>query len=128
MPFYPSPNRDDGYDITDFYGVDSRLGSHGDFVEFVRTASDRGIKVIVDLVMNHTSDEHPWFEAARADPESPFRSFYVWRDEPSDEPAGISFPDRETSNWERDAKAGSTTCTASTAFSRTSTLPIPRCG
>ena len=123
MPFYPSPNRDDGYDITDFYGVDSRLGSHGDFVEFVRTASDRGIKVIVDLVMNHTSDEHPWFEAARADPESPFRSFYVWRDEPSDEPAGISFPDRETSNWERDAKAGSTTCTRFYRFQPTSTLP-----
>jgi trehalose synthase len=106
MPFYPSPNKDDGYDISDFYGVDPRLGSQGEFVELVRTASDRGIKVIVDLVVNHTSDEHPWFQAARADPDSPFRSFYVWRDEPSEEPAGISFPDRETSNWERDAKAG----------------------
>jgi maltose alpha-D-glucosyltransferase/alpha-amylase len=106
MPFYPTPNKDDGYDITDFYGVDSRLGSQGEFVELVRTANDRGIKVIVDLVVNHTSDEHRWFQAAREDPDSPFRSFYVWRDEPADEPAGISFPDRETSNWEKDTKAG----------------------
>ncbi len=68
MPFYPSPNRDDGYDVSDFYGVDPRLGDPGEFVELVRTANDRGIKVIVDLVVNHTSDEHPWFKAARADP------------------------------------------------------------
>ena len=66
MPFYPSPGRDDGYDISDYFGVDSRLGSLGDFVDLVRTANDRGIKVIVDLVLNHTSDEHPWFAEARA--------------------------------------------------------------
>ena len=106
MPFYPSPGRDDGYDITDYFGVDGRLGSLGDFVELVRTANDRGIKVIVDLVVNHTSDEHPWFQAARSDPESPFRAYYVWRDEPSDEPKGLAFPDKETSNWQRDEQAG----------------------
>ena len=78
MPFYPSPRRDDGYDISDFYGVDPRLGTHGDFVELVRTARDRGIRVIADLVMNHTSDQHPWFQAARADRDSPYRDFYVW--------------------------------------------------
>ena len=61
MPFYPSPDRDDGYDVSDFYGVDSRLGTHGDFVEVIRTARDRGMRVIVDLVINHTSDRHPWF-------------------------------------------------------------------
>ena len=106
MPFYPSPNRDDGYDVSDFYGVDPRLGDPGEFVELVRTANDRGIKVIVDLVVNHTSDEHPWFKAARADRDSRFRSYYVWRDEPSDEPKGISFPDKETSNWEREDGSG----------------------
>ena len=64
MPFYPSPNRDDGYDITDYYAVDARLGSLGDFVAFIRTAKDRGMRVIVDLVVNHTSDRHPWFRRA----------------------------------------------------------------
>ena len=65
MPFYPTPGRDDGYDIVDFYGVDARLGHHGDLVEVIRTAKDRGIRVIADLVVNHTSDRHPWFKAAR---------------------------------------------------------------
>ena len=106
MPFYPSPGRDDGYDISDYYGVDPRLGDLGDFVELVRTANDRGIKIIVDLVLNHTSDEHPWFEEARSHRESPKRSYYVWRDEPADEPKGIAFPDKETSNWERDKVSG----------------------
>ena len=59
MPFYPSPRLDDGYDISDFYGIDGRLGTSGDFVEMIRTAADRGIRVIADLVMNHTSDQHP---------------------------------------------------------------------
>src|SRR3954464_4461413 len=105
MPFQPTPNRDDGYDITDYYGVDERLGSAGQFVELVRTAEDRGIRVIIDLVPNHTSDEHPWFQEARADPDSPKRDWYVWRDKPSDEPKGLFFPDRETSNWAYDRKA-----------------------
>ena len=65
MPFYPTADRDDGYDITDYYGIDPRLGTFGDFVEFMRTAHDRGMRVIADLVANHTSDEHPWFQSAR---------------------------------------------------------------
>ena len=107
MPFYPSPRRDDGYDITDFYGVDPRLGTHGDLVELVRTARDRGIRVIADLVMNHTSDQHPWFQAARKDRDSPYRKFYVWADEkPPEKPGDIVFPDKEESNWAWDEEAG----------------------
>jgi maltose alpha-D-glucosyltransferase/alpha-amylase len=107
MPFYPSVQRDDGYDITDFYGIDGRLGTPGDFVEMIRTAADRGIRVIADLVMNHTSDRHPWFQEARADPESPKRDFYVWADEkPPEKPGDVVFPDREESNWAYDRKAG----------------------
>ena len=106
MPFYPSPERDDGYDITDFYGVDHRLGHFGDFVEVIRIARDRGMRIIVDLVVNHTSDKHPWFKAARSSPKSPYRDFYVWRDEPPKEQPAPVFPDQETSDWEYDAKAG----------------------
>ncbi len=107
MPFYPSPNRDDGYDITDYYAIDRRLGSLGDFVEFVRTARDRGLRVIADLVVNHTSREHPWFQASRSDRASPFRDWYVWHDEiPEDGPEGLVFPDKETSNWEWDEVSG----------------------
>ena len=107
MPFYPSPNRDDGYDITDFYNVDERLGSLGDFVMFMRTAKDRGLRVIIDLVVNHTSDKHPWFKSARRSKTSPHRDFYVWRDEPSDQPAaGVVFPDAEDSIWELDERTG----------------------
>jgi trehalose synthase len=106
MPFYPSPNRDDGYDVTDYYAVDPRLGSLGDFVEFERIARDRGLRVIADLVVNHTSEEHPWFQSARADPKSPYRDWYVWCDEiPHDGPEGLVFPNVEDSNWEWDEKA-----------------------
>jgi trehalose synthase len=106
MPFYPSPNRDDGYDIADYYGVDPRLGTLGDFVEFVRTAKDRGIRVIVDLVVNHTSDEHPWFTESRSSREAARRDWYVWRPEPSEHPAGLAFPDKESSNWQSDRATG----------------------
>jgi trehalose synthase len=107
MPFYPTPDRDDGYDITDFYGVDPRLGTHGDFAELVRTARDRGMRVIVDLVVNHTSDRHPWFRAARSSPTSRYRDWYVWSDDPPKNKAtDITFPDQETSLWEWDDKAG----------------------
>src|SRR3954469_23124471 len=100
MPFYPTAERDDGYDITDFYGVDSRLGTHGDFVEVIRTANDRGMRVIVDLVVNHTSIKHPWFRAAERSTDSPFRDFYVWRsDPPPDTSAEVVFPDQETGIW-----------------------------
>ncbi|GAB2832705.1 alpha-amylase family protein [Lentzea nigeriaca] len=101
MPFYPTPERDDGYDITDFYSVDPRLGSLGDFVEFVRSARDRGMRVIADLVVNHTSDQHPWFH----DPAK--RDWYVWADEPqTDGPQGITFPDKENSLWQYSEEVG----------------------
>ena len=100
MPFMPSRQRDDGYDITDFYGVDPRLGTHGDLVDVVRTARESGIRVIADLVVNHTSNEHPWFRAARRSRDSPFHDFYVWRDEkPDEKPGDVVFPDQENSNW-----------------------------
>jgi maltose alpha-D-glucosyltransferase/alpha-amylase len=106
LPIYPSPRRDDGYDITDFYGIDPRFGTIGDFVELVRTAGDRGIKVLVDLVLNHTSDQHPWFQDARSNPDSPYRDWYVWSDEkPADTKTGIAFPDKEKSTWTYDRKA-----------------------
>jgi trehalose synthase len=105
MPFYPSRQLDDGYDITDFYGIDERLGTAGDFVELIRTASDRGIRVIADLVVNHTSDRHPWFRMAR-DRDSPYHDFYVWAGEkPEEKPGDVVFPDQERSNWQWDAKA-----------------------
>jgi maltose alpha-D-glucosyltransferase/alpha-amylase len=107
MPFFPSPNRDNGYDIADYYGVDPRLGTLGDVVEFLRTARERGIRVIADLVVNHTSVDHPWFQAAHADRSSPYRDFYCWVDEPpADGPKDIVFPGQETSNWEFDERAG----------------------
>ncbi len=107
MPFYPTPDRDDGYDITDFYGVDPRLGTHGDLVELITLAQDRGMRVIADLVVNHTSDQHPWFRSARESRESPYRDWYVWRDQPpEDATEGIVFPDQETSLWQYDEQAG----------------------
>jgi trehalose synthase len=107
MPFYPSPRRDDGYDITDFYGIDGRLGTPGDFAELIRTAHDRGIRVIADLVLNHTSDQHPWFRSARESHESPHRDWYVWSEKkPEEPPGGVVFPDKENSNWARDEQAG----------------------
>src|SRR4051794_2790922 len=106
MPFYPSPNVDDGYDITDFYAVDPRFGTFGDFTELIRTCHDRGIRVIADFVMNHTSYQHPWFQSARSSPDSPYRDFYLWRDErPPEKPGDLVFPDKETSNWAYDRKA-----------------------
>ena len=107
MPFYPTPDRDDGYDVTDLFGVDSRLGTHGDLVELVRTASDRGIRVIADLVVNHTSTQHPWFKAARRSKDNPYRDYYVWRsDPPPDTSDKVVFPDKEDSIWELDERTG----------------------
>jgi trehalose synthase len=106
MPFYPTPNRDDGYDVSDHLGVDPRFGTLGEFTEFVRTASDRGLRVIVDLVVNHTSDQHPWFQAARSDPRSPYRDYYVWRKrKPPEPPGSVAFPGEETSIWQHDRRA-----------------------
>ncbi|MEU8250739.1 alpha-amylase family protein [Nonomuraea sp. NPDC048916] len=105
MPFFPTPNRDDGYDITDFYSIDPRLGTLGDFVEFMRTAHDRGLRVIADLVVNHTSDRHPWFVDARSSKDSPYRDWYVWSDKPEPDPEETVFPDKEDSVWEWDKKS-----------------------
>jgi maltose alpha-D-glucosyltransferase/alpha-amylase len=106
LPFYPSPNRDNGYDVLDYYGVDSRLGTLGDFVEFMREARGRGLRVIVDLVVNHTSDQHPWFQSARSDPDSPYRDWYVWSsDKPDDISEGVVFPGVQKGIWTYDRKA-----------------------
>jgi trehalose synthase len=106
MPFYPTAERGDGYDITDFYGVDPRLGTHGDLVEVIRTAQDRGMRVIVDLVVNHTSERHPWFVAARRSRNSRYRDFYVWRDEPPANNVNAVFPGEESTLWQLDEKTG----------------------
>jgi trehalose synthase len=106
MPFYPTPNSDDGYDVSDHYAIDPRLGTFGDFAEFMAAAEDRGMRVIADLVVNHTSSEHPWFQAARRSKESPFHPFYVWRDErPDDGPEGLVFPGEQEEIWTYDTEA-----------------------
>jgi maltose alpha-D-glucosyltransferase/alpha-amylase len=85
QPFYPSPNRDHGYDISDYYGVNPRFGNLGDFVQFSQAAAERGIRAIIDLVVNHTSIDHPWFQEARRDPNSKYRDYYVWsKEKPAD--------------------------------------------
>ncbi|MFO1073932.1 MAG: alpha-amylase family protein [Geminicoccaceae bacterium] len=106
MPFQPSPQRDDGYDIADYYGVDPRYGTLGDFVEFTHAARQRGMRVIVDLVVNHTSDQHPWFQSARADPRSPYRDWYVWsKKKPKHADQGMVFPGVQKTTWSYDAAA-----------------------
>jgi trehalose synthase len=106
MPFFPTPDRDDGYDITDFYSVDKRLGHLGDVVELIRSAGDRGIRVITDIVVNHTSDKHPWFVAARSSRSSPYRDFYVWRDKPPKNAPASVFPGEEDGVWTLDERTG----------------------
>jgi maltose alpha-D-glucosyltransferase/alpha-amylase len=105
-PFQPSPLRDDGYDISDYYNVAARLGSSGDFTEFMRQAESRGIRVIIDLVVNHTSDRHPWFRAARASKDAPTRDWYVWsKTRPPGWRSGTVFPGVQRTTWTRDPKA-----------------------
>jgi maltose alpha-D-glucosyltransferase/alpha-amylase len=107
MPFYPSPLRDDGYDISDYRGINPAYGAQRDFKRFVREAHERGLRVITELVINHTSDQHPWFKRARAaKPGSSARNFYVWAN--SDQgykEAPINFIDAEKSNWAYDEEA-----------------------
>jgi maltose alpha-D-glucosyltransferase/alpha-amylase len=106
MPFYPTPDRDNGYDIIDYYSVDGRLGTLGDFAELMHQAHKRGIRIIIDLVVNHTSDQHPWFQAARADPTSPYRDYYVWSaTKPKDAADGVVFPGVQETVWSYDRKA-----------------------
>ncbi|MDG4767550.1 alpha-amylase family protein [Solwaraspora sp. WMMD406] len=105
-PIHPSPGRDDGYDVTDFYNVDPRFGTLGDFAELLHQAGNRGIRVIIDLVVNHTSDQHPWFQSARSSPDSPYRDWYVWSDhEPSDRRQGMVFPGEQHETWSYDRTA-----------------------
>jgi len=105
-PFFPTPNRDNGYDITEYYSVDPRLGTLGDFVEFLQQAGNYGIRVVIDLVINHTSIEHPWFQQARQDKNSKYRDYYVWEDEKPEDPVGVVFPGPQESTWTYDETAG----------------------
>ncbi len=106
MPFQPSPFKDDGYDIADYYGVDKRYGTLGEFVEFMQACKQRGLRVLIDLVVNHTSNEHPWFQEARRDPKSKYRDWYVWsKRKPRDAASGISFPGVQKSTWTYDPVA-----------------------
>jgi trehalose synthase len=105
MPIYPSPERDYGYDVADYYGVADKYGSLGDVVELVRVARERGIRVIADLVVNHTSAGHPWFQMARQG-HPIYHDFYVWADEkPEDAHEGVIFPGQQDSIWSYDRAA-----------------------
>jgi maltose alpha-D-glucosyltransferase / alpha-amylase len=108
LPFYPSPLRDDGYDIADYYGIHPSYGNIDDLQRFLDEAHKRGLKVIADLVLNHTSSDHPWFQRARRAPKgSPERNFYVWSDDDEKyKEARIIFTDTEPSNWTWDPVAG----------------------
>jgi maltose alpha-D-glucosyltransferase/alpha-amylase len=108
LPFYPSPGLDHGYDVTDYYNVAPALGTLGDFVEFSHQARLRGLRLIVDLPINHTSEQHPWFQQARADPASPYRKYYVWSNtEPENSADGVVFPGFQSSVWTYDLRARS---------------------
>jgi maltose alpha-D-glucosyltransferase/alpha-amylase len=107
LPFYPSPFKDDGYDISDFGSIHPDFGTVDDFKLLLDAAHERGLKVIADLVMNHTSDQHMWFQESRNDPDSPYRDYYVWSDDPTKySDARIIFIDTEVSNWTFDPVAG----------------------
>ncbi|QRN81835.1 MAG: maltose alpha-D-glucosyltransferase, partial [Nocardiopsis sp. BM-2018] len=107
LPMYESPLRDGGYDISDYFKILPEFGNTADFVELLDEAHRRGIRVITDLVMNHTSDQHPWFKASREDPDGPYGDFYVWSDtDDRYEEARIIFVDTETSNWTYDEVRG----------------------
>ncbi|WP_353063182.1 alpha-amylase family protein [Tunturibacter psychrotolerans] len=106
MPFQPSPGKDGGYDVANYYGVDPRYGTLGDFVEFTHGCKQRGMRVLIDLVVNHTSDEHPWFQEARRDPESRYRDWYLWsKKKPKNASSGIVFPGVQKSTWDYDEAA-----------------------
>ncbi|AZR00026.1 maltose alpha-D-glucosyltransferase [Trueperella pyogenes] len=99
-PFYPSPMRDGGYDVSNFTAISPEYGTIGEFGELIEQAHRRGIRIIIDLVINHTSDQHPWFQSSRSNPDGPFGDFYVWRDDDAEyADARIIFIDTEASNW-----------------------------
>jgi maltose alpha-D-glucosyltransferase / alpha-amylase len=106
-PFFPSPLRDDGYDVTDYYAIDPRLGTFGEFVEFLSQARELGLRVLTDLVLNHTSVDHPWFQSACRDRNSPYRDWYLWSDEkPPGLHEGMAFPGLQQATWKFNAEAG----------------------
>ena len=106
MPFQTSPCKDDGYDVADYYNVDPRYGTLGDFVEFAHGAKQRGIRVLIDLVVNHTSNEHPWFQQARRSPNSKYRDWYVWsKKKPANANKGMVFPGVQKTTWTYDSEA-----------------------
>ena len=99
-PFHPSPMRDHGYDVCDYYGVDPSYGSLGDFVEFSHACKTRGLRLIMDLVVNHCSDQHPWFRQAVEEPESRFHDYFIWSEtKPEDADEGVIFPGVQESTW-----------------------------
>lgn len=107
QPMYPSPLLDDGYDVADYMDIHPDYGTLEEFRAFLDAAHERGLRVITDMVMNHTSDQHPWFQAARTDPNSPYRDYYVWSDTPDKyNETRIIFLDVEDSNWTYDEVAG----------------------
>jgi maltose alpha-D-glucosyltransferase/alpha-amylase len=100
LPFYPSPLRDDGYDIADYTSVHASYGSLEDFKTFLAAAHSRGIRIIIEMVLNHTSDQHPWFKEARSSHENPRRDWYVWSETDTRyQGVPVVFVDTETSNW-----------------------------
>jgi maltose alpha-D-glucosyltransferase / alpha-amylase len=106
LPFYKSPLRDDGYDIADYYELNPQYGTLKDFKNFLKDAHRRNIRVITDMVMNHTSDQHGWFQESRLNPKSPKRNYYVWSDtDQKYQDARIIFLDTERSNWTWDSEA-----------------------
>jgi maltose alpha-D-glucosyltransferase/alpha-amylase len=106
-PFQPTPNQDDGYDISDFYRVDPRLGTMDDFQRFILRAKELQLRVIMDLVVNHTSDQHPWFKEARSSPQSKYRQWYVWsKERPANYNEGMVFPGVQKEIWTYDSTAG----------------------
>jgi maltose alpha-D-glucosyltransferase/alpha-amylase len=106
-PFHPSPREDSGYDVTNHYDVDPRYGTLGDFAELLDQADERGIRIMLDLVLNHTSRRHPWFRSACSDPRSPYRDWYVWSDEePDDLWTGAVFPGVQDQTWSYSSEAG----------------------
>ena len=106
LPFQPTPGRDDGYDVSDYYGVDARYGSLGDFVEFTQGCRQRGLRVLIDLVVNHTSNQHPWFQEARKDSQSKYRDWYIWsKKKPRNANKGMVFPGVQKSTWNYDEVA-----------------------
>ncbi len=107
LPFFPSPLRDNGYDVSDYCDVDPRLGTLHDFEELIKAATDRGMKVLIDLVLNHSSIEHPWFKDARKSRDSNYRNYYVWHDDPDHHEVKVAFDHAEKSVWEYSAETNS---------------------